>query len=82
VRLSVAHTGFRIPQMIEMIHTPSPYSLLESEKVALFSCPVGDVAAPASPWPDSHPDQGILELSDTENECYASDDDDDDYDME
>lgn len=50
--------------------------LLENEKMALFSCPVGDVAVPVSPWPDSHPDQGILELSDTENEGYASDDDD------
>jgi hypothetical protein len=46
--------------------------------MALFSCPVGDIAVPVSPWPDSHPDQGILELSDTENENYASDDDDDD----
>jgi hypothetical protein len=31
-----------------------------------------------SPWPDSHPDQGILELSDTEDDDegdYGSDDD-------
>ena len=31
---------------------------------------------PVSPWPDSHPDQGILELSDTDDD-YGSDDDDD-----
>lgn len=31
---------------------------------------------PVSPWPESHPDQGILELSDTEDEGdYDSDDD-------
>jgi hypothetical protein len=43
--------------------------------MALFSCPVEDVPTPVSPWPDSHPDEGILELSDTEDETdYDSDD--------
>jgi hypothetical protein len=43
--------------------------------MALFSCPVEEVV-PVSPWPESHPDQGILELSDTEDEGdYDSDDD-------
>jgi hypothetical protein len=67
---------FAYPKWLKWSTLPS-YSRLESEKMALFSCPVGDVGVPVSPWPDSHPDQGILELSDTENENYASDDDDD-----
>ena len=44
----------------------------------MYRRPVEEVV-PVSPWPDSHPDQGILELSDTDD--YGSDDDDDD-DME
>ncbi|KAI9508531.1 hypothetical protein F5148DRAFT_1195215 [Russula earlei] len=42
--------------------------------MALFSSPVEDAPAPVSPWPDSHPGEGILELSDT--------DDEDDYDYD
>jgi len=50
--------------------------LIDKEKMALFSCPVEDAPTPVSPWPESHPDQGILELSDTENEDdYDYDDD-------
>ena len=74
MRLSVAHAGFRIFQMIEMIHTLSVGSRLDNEKTSLFSYPVEDAPAPVSPWPDSHPDQGILEVSDTEYESYESDD--------
>jgi hypothetical protein len=45
------------------------------EKMALYTCPVEE-ALPVSPWPDSHPDQGILELSDTDDEGdYESEDD-------
>lgn len=47
------------------------------EKMALYKCPVEEVV-PVSPWPDSHPDQGILELSDTDEDDegeYGSDDD-------
>lgn len=45
------------------------------EKMALYMCPVEEVV-PVSPWPDSHPDQGILELSDTDDgDDYDSDDD-------
>jgi hypothetical protein len=43
--------------------------------MALFSYPLEE-PLPVSPWPDSHPDNGILELSDTENESYYDDDDD------
>jgi hypothetical protein len=49
-----------------------PHSRLESEKMALFSYPVEE-PLPVSPWPDSHPDNGVLELSDTEDESYDSD---------
>jgi hypothetical protein len=53
----------------------SPNSRIEEEKMALFSCPVEEVV-PVSPWPESHPDQGILELSDTDEEGdYDSDSD-------
>jgi hypothetical protein len=46
------------------------------EKIALYKCPVEEVT-PVSPWPDSHPDQGILELSDTDDDegDYGTDDD-------
>ena len=44
--------------------------------MALFSCPVEDAPASIPPWPESHPDEGILELSDTESEGgYDSHDD-------
>ncbi|KAH9956492.1 hypothetical protein BC827DRAFT_749813 [Russula dissimulans] len=50
--------------------------LIDQEKAALFSCPVEDAPTPISPWPESHPDEGVLELSDTENEGdYDYDDD-------
>jgi hypothetical protein len=60
--------------MIKMIHT-LPYSRLENEKMALFSHPVEDGPIPTSPWPDSHPDHGILDISDTEYEGYDSHED-------
>jgi hypothetical protein len=46
------------------------------EKTTLYKCPVEEVV-PVSPWPDSHPDHGILELSDTDDDesYYDSDDD-------
>ena len=74
MRFSVAHAGFRMLWMIKRTDT-SPNSRIEKEKLALFSCPVEEVVS-VSPWPESHPDQGILELSDTEDEDgYDSDDD-------
>ncbi|KAI0302387.1 hypothetical protein B0F90DRAFT_1917073 [Multifurca ochricompacta] len=54
-----------------LVHLREHNRLIDEEKTAFFSSPV-EVAAPISPWPDSHPDGGILVLSDTE------DDDDDD----
>jgi hypothetical protein len=33
---------------------------------------------PVSPWPDSHPDGGILVISDTDEDSYDEDEDDDD----
>ncbi|KAF8504785.1 hypothetical protein F5888DRAFT_1799436 [Russula emetica] len=51
---------------------------IELEKMTLYACPVEEVV-PVSPWPDSHPDHGILELSDTDDDegDYGSDDGDD-----
>jgi hypothetical protein len=56
--------------------SPLPNSRIEMEKIALYKCPVEEVT-PVSPWPDSHPDQGILELSDTDDDegDYGTDDD-------
>ncbi|KAH9174914.1 hypothetical protein EDB89DRAFT_1948551 [Lactarius sanguifluus] len=52
--------------------------MIDGEKTALFSIPVAEVAVPTSPWPEAHPDGGVLVLSDTD----GGDDDDDDDDME
>ncbi|KAH9006125.1 hypothetical protein EDB86DRAFT_2871813 [Lactarius hatsudake] len=52
--------------------------MIDEEKTALFSIPVAEVAVPTSPWPEAHPDGGVLVLSDTD----GGDDDDDDDDME
>ncbi|KAH9067593.1 hypothetical protein EDB87DRAFT_1584134 [Lactarius vividus] len=53
--------------------------MIDEEKTALFSIPVAEIAAPISPWPEAHPDGGVLVLSDTDG---GDDDDDDDDDME
>lgn len=52
--------------------------MIDEEKTALFSTPA-EVAIPMSPWPENHPDGGVLVLSDTDG---GDDDDDDDDDME
>ncbi|KAH8994476.1 hypothetical protein EDB92DRAFT_1849443 [Lactarius akahatsu] len=52
--------------------------MIDEEKTALFSIAVAEVAVPMSPWPEAHPDGGVLVLSDTD----GGDDDDDDDDME
>ncbi|KAI9465307.1 hypothetical protein BJY52DRAFT_1246440, partial [Lactarius psammicola] len=53
--------------------------MIDEEKTALFSIPAAEVAIPISPWPENHPDGGVLVLSDTDGD---DDDDDDDDDME
>ncbi len=54
--------------------------MIDEEKTALFSIPAAEVAIPMSPWPENHPDGGVLVLSDTDGS--DDDDDDDDDDME
>lgn len=51
--------------------------MIDEEKTALFSIPAVEAAAPVSPWPETHPDGGVLVLSDTDDG-----DEDDDADME
>lgn len=51
--------------------------MIDEEKTALFSVSAAEVAIPTSPWPENHPDGGVLVLSDTDGG-----DDDDDDDME
>ena len=86
MRHSAAKAGFRILGMIKVIHAPD--SLVDERKAGLFTRPVEDVSVLVSPWPESHPDGGILVLSDTDDDSDAdsdsdSDDDDiDDSDME
>jgi hypothetical protein len=61
---------------IDTFFPPSFNSCIEMEKMTLYRCPVQEVVT-LSPWPESHPDNGILELSDTdEDEGDGSDDDD------
>ena len=55
--------------------------MIDEEKTALFSIPAAEIATPISPWPETHPDGGVLVLSDTDGDEYC-DDDDDDEDME
>lgn len=55
--------------------------MIDEEKSALFSAPAGEVTTPISPWPETHPDGGILILSDTDDD-YENGDSDMDFDME
>ena len=80
MRHSAVKAGFRIVGMIKMIHAPG--SLVDEQKAALFTRPAEDVPVLVSPWPESHPDGGILILSDSDDSDDYDDDDDDDIDME
>jgi hypothetical protein len=51
--------------------------MIDEEKAALFSIPTAEAATPVSPWPENHPDGGVLVLSDTDDG-----DEDGDTDME
>lgn len=51
--------------------------MIDEEKTALFSIPATEVTTPISPWPENHPDGGVLVLSDTDDDY-----EDDDSDME
>ncbi|KAI0251173.1 hypothetical protein BJV78DRAFT_1213202, partial [Lactifluus subvellereus] len=53
--------------------------LVDEQKAALFTRSVEDVPVLVSPWPESHPDGGILVLSDIDDDSDDDDDDDDDY---
>jgi hypothetical protein len=57
-----------------------PDSLVDKQRAALFSRPVEVVHVLVPPWPDSHPDGGILILSDTDDD--SDDEDDEDFDMD
>ena len=49
--------------------------MIDEEKTALFSIPAAEVSTPISPWPENHPDGGVLMLSDTDDGDEYSDSD-------